>query len=226
MKNLKTNKMKSILTAIIFVGFSTMVLAQTKQEKKAGVIKIKDKKAIIAGNDRKDKDVFKISLEDLQKYSGHSCGCDVAGFLITREVLSQLFPNEIPSRRMVKVSISEYNMDLIDAISFITGTRLNRGEYTNSESDFIVDKSIAGEVGTTVIIFERKDNGKKIKVIIDRMKLLTPKELKTVSEIKKKIKKGVATDEEKAKFAKITKDIIIKELTNLPEGAITYEKIN
>jgi len=51
--------MKTILSAIIFVGFSTMVLAQSKQEKEAGVIQIKDNKAIIAGNGRKEKDDFK-----------------------------------------------------------------------------------------------------------------------------------------------------------------------
>lgn len=219
-------KTKSILALLVTLGLSMSIQAQRKEEKKAGVIKIKDNKAIMAGNDRKEKDVFSISLDDIQNYTGHTCGCDTAGFLITREVLSQLFPNEIPSRRTVKVSISEYNMDLIDAITFITGTRLNRGEYSNSESDFVVDSSIAGEQGTSILIFERKDNGKKIKATIDRMKLLTKDEMYTASVIKNKILKGEASDEEKAQFAKVTKDIIIKELTNLPEGAITYEKIN
>jgi len=217
--------MKSILATIVLVGFSTITIAQSKQEKEAGVIKIKDHKTIMAGNDRKENDVFSISLEDIQNYTGHTCGCDTAGFLITREVLSQLFPNEIPNRRTLKVSISEYNMDLIDAITFITGTRLNRGEYTNTENDFIIDNSIAGQQGTTTLIFERKDNGKKIKATIDRMKLLTQEEMYTASVIKNKIIKGEATDEEKAQFAKVTKDIIIKELTNLPKGAITYEVV-
>lgn len=219
-------KRKSILTLLVTLGLSMSIQAQRKEEKKAGVIKIKDNKAIMAGNDRKEKDIFSISLNDIQNYTGHTCGCDTAGFLITREALSQLFPNEIPSRRTVKVSISEYNMDLIDAITFITGTRLNRGEYSNTESDFIVDNSIAGEQGTTIIIFERKDNGKKIKATIDRMKLLTKEEMYTASVIKNKILKGEATEDEKAQFAKVTKDIIIKELTNLPKGAITYTKIN
>lgn len=219
-------KTKITLALALLLGLSNVVNAQSKQEKKAGVIKIKDNKAIMAGNDRKEKDVFNISLNDIQNYTGHTCGCDTAGFLITREALAQLFPGEIPSRRTVNVSISEYNMDLIDAITFITGTRLNRGEYANGKSDFIVDSSIAGEQGTTTIIFERKDNGKKIKATIDRMKLLTKDEMYTASVIKDKILKGQATAAEKAQFAKVTKDIIIKELTNLPEGALTYKSIN
>lgn len=219
-------KTKIALALALLVGLSNAANAQSKQEKQAGVIKIKDNKAIMAGNDRKEKDVFSISLDDIQNYTGHTCGCDTAGFLISREALKQLFPNEIPSRRTVNVSISEYNMDLIDAITFITGTRLDRGEYSSSISDFVVDKSISGNEGTTTIIFERKDNGKKIKATIDRMKLLTKDEMFVASVIKNKILKGEATDAEKAQFAKVTKDIIIKELTNLPEGAITYTMIN
>lgn len=219
-------KTKIALALVILFGLSNAVNAQKNIDKKAGVIKIKDSKAIMAGSDRKEKDVFTISLEDVQIYTGHTCGCDTAGFLISKEVLSKLFPNEIPNRRTVNVTISEYNMDLIDAITFITGTRLNRGEYSNSKSDFVVDKSIAGNEGTTTIIFERKDNGKKIKVTIDRMKLLTKYEMYVASVVKNKIIKGEATDVEKAQFAKVTQDIVRKEILNMPDGAITYEVLN
>ena len=219
-------KTKTTIVLTLLLGLNTTINAQENIDKKAGTIKIKDNKAIMAGNDRKEKDVFTISLEDVQIYTGHTCGCDAAGFLITKEVLSKLFPNEIPNRRTVNITISEYNMDLIDAITFITGTRLNRGEYSNSKSDFVVDKSIAGNEGTTTIIFERKDNGKKIKATIDRMKLLTKDEMYASSVIKNKILKGEATNAEKAQFAKVTQDIVRKEILNLPEGAITYQALN
>ena len=66
----------------------------------------------------------------------------------------------------------------------------------------------------------------KIKATIDRMKLLTKDEMYAASIIKNKIIKGKATNEEKAQFAKVTQDIVKKEILNLPEGAISYEVLN
>lgn len=219
-------KTKNILSLIAVAFILTGVKAQGNLYEKAGIIQIKDQKAIMSGSDREDKDLFKITLEDVGIYTGHICGCDAAGFIISKNILEMLFPGQIPNRGSVKVSISEYNMDLIDAITYITGTRLDRGKYTNSESDFIVDPSLAGNEGTTTLLFERKDNGKKVKVIIDRMVLLTKDEMYAASVIKSKIMKGEATEDEKGIFAKSTQDIVRKEILNLPEGSFSYFILN
>jgi len=215
------------IITIIAIGllFATNLSAQNMKKiyKKAGVIKIRDKKVNLSGTVRKDKDIFKISFKDIIKYNGHACGCGGAGFLIAKESLNKLFPNTIPNRRSVKVSISEYNMDLIDAITLITGTRLNRGELTKKESDFVIDTSLAGKKGTTTLVFERKDTGKKLKVVIDRSKLLSKEEMMVIKTIKPKIINNTATARERKKYADTTQAIVKKEFTNMPKGSITYE---
>lgn len=218
-------KIKVIAILIIGLLFGSNLSAQDMETiyQKAGSIKIRDKKVDLSGTVRKDKDIFSITFNDIIKYNGHACGCGGAGFLISKEVLNKFFPNKIPNRRSVKVRISEYNMDLIDAITFITGTRLNRGEFTKKESDFIIDSSIAGKKGTTTMIFERKNDHKKLKVVIDRSKLLSKEEMMIIKTIKPKIILGTATKSERKKYAETTKAIVKKEFSNLPEGAITYE---
>lgn len=219
-------KIKSIILAVLIGVISFSANAQTNLYQKAGQIKIKDPKAIIAGTIRPDKDVFTITLEDIGKFDGHICGCNTAGFLITKTVLKKLFPKGIPNRNSVKVSISEYNRDMIDAICFITGIRLNTGQYTGKDNEFVVDKSLAGKKGTTTLVFERKDNGKKIKVVLDKNYLLTKDEMMTIMTVKPKIANKTATTAERKKFAQVTRDIVEREITNMPEKAITYIEIN
>jgi len=200
--------------------------AQSNLYSKAGVIKIKDKKAIMSGTFGKKDGIFEITLNDINKFNGHACGCGAAGFLITKQIFDMFYPEEIPNRRTMKIRISEYNMDLIDAIMFITGNRLNRGELTNTESDFVIDPSMAGDKGTTTMIFERKDNGKKIMAIIDKRILLTKDEMQTLATIKPKVGKGTATKQEISKYGKTTQAIVKKEILNLPEGAFTFTRLN
>lgn len=192
---------------------------------KAGTITIRDQRASMSGTPRAGGDVFELSLEDVGLLTGHTCGCDTAGFLITRHALETLFPGEIPMRGTLKVAVSDFNPDLIDAIAFITGARLNRGEFTGGESDLVVDRSLAGPEGTLTLVFRRKDNGRGLKAVIDRKVLLTPAELHTTSVVKAKIMKGEASDDEKRAFAQTTQDIVQRELTAQPAGAIVYTPI-
>jgi len=216
-------KVKNLLIAvIILLGFTAN--AQTAIYKQAGEIKIKDKKADVAGTMLKDKDVFTINLFDIGKYDGHICGCNTAGFIITKNVLEKLFPNEIPTRNSMKISISDYNRDMIDAISFITGNRLT--QYAGKKDEFVVDKSLAGSKGQTILVFERKDNGKKIQVVLDKNFLLTKDEMLAIKTIKPKMAKKEATKAEMQKFAEVTRGIVEKEIINLPDNAITYKVLN
>jgi formylmethanofuran dehydrogenase subunit E len=192
--------------------------------RRAGTIVIRDPRATMSGTAKSD--AIELSLEDVGLFTGHTCGCDTAGFLITKHVLATLYGSETPSRGTLAISISEFNPDLIDAVAFITGARLNRGEYTGGKSDLVVDPSIAGAAGTTTLIFERKDNGKRIKAVIDRGALLTKDEMRVATVVKGKILKGLASDEEKEEFARTTQAIVRKEITALPEGAFVYTPLN
>jgi formylmethanofuran dehydrogenase subunit E len=216
-------KLKSliIVSAALLVGFSAN--AQVALYKKAGEIKIIDHKAHVAGTQLKDKDVFTISLEDVGKVDGHICGCNTAGFLITKNVLKQLFPGETPIRNSMKISVSEYNRDMIDAISLITGNRLT--QYAGKNDEFVVDKSLAGKKGTTVLLFERRDNGKKVQVVLDKNFLLTKEEMVAIMTIKPKIAQKQATPSEMKKYASVTQAIVKREIMGLPENAITYKEL-
>lgn len=192
--------------------------------RKAGTIQIRDRRATMSGTATNDN--LTLTLEDVGLFTGHTCGCDTAGFLITKNMLALLFPGQTPSRDTLTVSISEFNPDLIDSVAFITGARLNRGEYTGGKSDFVIDKRIAGPEGTTTLLFERKDNRKQVKAVIDRRVLLTKDEMRVASVVKDKILGGLATDDEKKEFAATTQEIVRKEITALPEGAIVYTQLN
>ena len=192
---------------------------------KAGVIKIKDNKAIAAGTMRTDGNIFTISLEDIGVFDGHICACNTAGFIITKNVLAMLFPGQTPMRNSMNIRMSSYTQDMVDAIEFITGNRLDGGKYTEKKSDFVIDTTLQGEKGTVTFIFERKDNGKKVKVVLDKKVLLSKEEMNIFTVIKPKMAKKTATKEEKEKLRKATMEVVEKEITNMPKGAITYEAI-
>lgn len=189
---------------------------------KAGTIKIIDKKAIAAGT---MSNMLNISLEDIGVFDGHICACNTAGFIITKNVLSKLFPGEIPMRNSMYIKMSSYTQDIVDAIEFITGNRLDGGKYTNTKSDFVIDPALQGKEGTVTFLFERKDNGKKIKVVLNRMVLLTQKEAYAFMQIKPKMANRTATKEEKQELRNATISVVKKEILNMPKGAISYEKL-
>ena len=216
---------KMIYTVLFIFAISSISMAQKTTNPvyaKAGIIKIKDKKAIAAGTAWKDGAILSISLEDVGLYDGHICACNTAGFIITKNVLEKLFTEETPMRNSLNITMSAYTQDIIDAIEFITGNRLDGGKYTKKPSDFVIDPSLQGEQGTVTFIFERKDNGKKIKVVLDKRMLLSKNEMAIFTQIKPKMAKKTATKIEKKQLKEATIAVVKKEITAMPKGAITY----
>ncbi|MCK4441522.1 MAG: hypothetical protein KAU90_05920, partial [Sulfurovaceae bacterium] len=148
---MKKTIFKTLLTTIVT---TSIALAGNPLYDKAGTINIIDHKAMVAGSKAPGKDNFAISLEDTGIMTGHICGCTTAGFLVTKNALKKLYPNSTPLRRGVNVAISTYNIDIIDAITYLTGTRYNRAE---TNYDFILDPTLQGDKSTITIRFTRKD---------------------------------------------------------------------
>jgi len=73
-------KIKNLVLVMAMSILSFTSNAQQNVYKKAGIIKIKDHKSIIAGTIRNDKDVYSISLNDIGKFDGHICGIIQLGF--------------------------------------------------------------------------------------------------------------------------------------------------
>ncbi|MCK4441172.1 MAG: hypothetical protein KAU90_04150 [Sulfurovaceae bacterium] len=207
---------KTLLTTVVA---SSMALADNPLYEKAGTINIIDHKAMVAGSKAPGKDKFAITLEDTGIITGHICGCTTAAFLVTKDALKKLYPDTMPLRRGVNVEMSAYNMDIVDAVTYLTGTRFNRAE---TNYDFIINPDLQGKKGTITIKFTRKDNKKSITAVIDRMKILTKDEAKIVKTIKPKVKAKTASKEEIMKLAKTQQVVVKKLITDLPKDAITY----
>ena len=209
------------IKALSIMAFATIQLfANNPLFEKAGVLDIVDHKAMVAGSKAPGKDIFHISLEDTGIITGHICGCTTAAFIVTKNVLKKLYPNEPIQRRGVNVSMSVYNMDIVDAITYLTGTRFNRAE---TNYDFILDPSLQAKAGTITIRFERKDNKKSVTAVIDRMKILNKEEAQVIETIKPKVAQKKATKAEIMKLAKIQQQVVKKIITSLPTDAIVYK---
>lgn len=214
-------KKTSLLKTISLVSLVTAQLwAANPLYEKTGKIDIIDHKAMIAGSKAPGKDIFHISLEDTGIITGHICGCTTAAFIVTKNALKKLYPDTTPLRRGVNVAISSYNMDIIDAITYLTGTRYNRAQ---TNYDFILDPSLQGRDGTITIKFTRKDNKKSVTAVIDKMKILNKQEVKVIQTIKPKVQKHQATKSEIMQIAKTQREVVKKIITALPKGAIVYK---
>ena len=188
---------------------------------KAGIIKVKDPMASLVGYRKAGEDFFEISLDDVGKYSGHVCAGISSGFILVKQVLEKLYPNgEVPVRGQIRVA-AQNGGDQLDVASYITGARAFYGRQEVNANDLIIDKSLAGQKGTFTMIFQRKDNGKMVKAVFNKLKLMTPEEIKTVMPIKQRIEEGKATQKDKEQFAKLVHSIVERAITNMPEGVIT-----
>jgi len=214
-------KKTSLLKTISLISLTTVSLwAGNPLYEKTGTIDIIDHKAMVAGSKAPGKDIFHISLEDTGIITGHICGCTTAAFIVTKNALKKLYPNTTPLRRGVNVEMSAYNMDIVDAITYLTGTRFNRAQ---TNYDFIINPSLQGKEGTITIRFERKDNKKTVTAVINRMKILNKEEANVIQTIKPKVMQHKATKSEIMKLAKIQQEIVKKVITALPKGAIEYK---
>ena len=211
---------KKIKAISMIVLVTVQLWAGNPLYEKAGIVDIIDHKAMVAGSKAPGKDIFHISLEDTGIMTGHICGCTTAAFLVTKNVLKKLYPDSIPQRRGINVAMSGYNMDIVDAITYLTGTRFNRAD---TNYDFIIDPSLQGKENTITIIFERKDTKKRIMAVIDRMKILTKEEAQIIETIKPKVAQHKATKAEIMKLATTQQIIVKKIITALPADAITYK---
>ncbi len=187
---------------------------------KAGIIKVKDTKAVMVGYRQPGDDIFEISLDDIGKFTGHVCAGISSGYLMTKQALETLYPNgEIPVRGQISIAASAYT-DHAEVAAYVVKARQGEGNKKESSS-LLIDTNIeAPEKGVT-IIFKRNDTGKMVKASFDKSKLMSPEKMQEMMPLKKKILAGKASDEEKAKFAENVQNAVKKVITDTPEGLIT-----
>lgn len=175
---------------------------------KAGVIRITDPLALEVGSAEPGQDVFAITLWDVYKFTGHVCGGVASGFLLTKEALEKLFPDDTPDRGRLKVRASRSDC-FLDPILLITGTRAPLDGSTGDHSEFVIDKSLAAGKGEVVILFERTDKKRKVKAVWSRKKMFSTLEDKErFVSLKEKVEAKTATREESEAFGAMVQQIV------------------
>lgn len=187
-------------------------------------IKLKDPKASMVGYKNPGEDYFKISLEDVGKYTGHICTGVATGYLLTSQALQLLYPNhEIPVRGQISLAGSD-RIDPYEVASYIVRASEHSGQLPESNHG-IIDSSLQNNLGIHTFIFKRADTGAMVKAEFHKYKLVDPKNIPLMLAMKEKIMEGRASEKEKLIFAERVQNMVKKVLTDLPEGVITVEKI-
>jgi len=231
------NKILVILTAAVLI-FTGTACNKTDSDKiqpsdkekmelsvyqKAGVVKVKDPKAVMVGYRKPGDDIFEISLDDVGKYTGHVCAGVSSGFLLVKNALEKLYPGgEIPVRGSICITASEHS-DHLEVAAYVVRASFDKSEE-GEKNYIIIDTTLKTSPEVITIIFKRNDTGKMVKADFDKSKLMTPEKMKEMIALKKKIMEGVATSEEKSKFAEKVQREVYKIINDTPEYLITVSE--
>lgn len=218
-------KLHLSITLVIILLFLNTIHSQEENTiyQQAGIIKLKDPKAVTVGYRQPGDAIFEISLDDVGKYTGHVCAGISTGYILTKQALELLYPNgEIPVRGQISIAASA-NTDHLEVASYVVRARQNDPE-SKGENIAFVDKSISSAAGTVTLIFKRADTEKMVKAVFNKGKLVTPELKKKMMPLKKKIMLGTASDKEKEKFAKTVQEVVKTIITNIPEGVISISE--
>ena len=157
---------KLSLIALLFLTISACNTTTEKKvaQKTAPVTKKEKREAVSPTIQVIDTDFSKgrltlkheISLKDVAKFHGHLCDGLVIGFLGINEGLKALYPNGIIDRTNTQI-ISKGSPCLTDVAVYVTGGRFQF-------NSFYVDNSIKDGI----YIIQRKDNGKAVKVAMNK----------------------------------------------------------
>ncbi|MCK4223736.1 MAG: hypothetical protein KAX39_01060 [candidate division Zixibacteria bacterium] len=186
-------------------------------------IKIKDPMAVVAGSTKPGENVFEIGIDDVGMYTGHICPCVAGGYKLTELALKNLYGTQIPERGKIRV-VANASSEPLEVVSYITGVRIFYGAEED-KSDLVVDKNLNGEKGDVIMIFQREDTNKAVKVTFHKHLLSSPEERGKCKILKKKIMEGKATQEEKEHFWKTKQGKVKKILLDSPEGLFEVEEL-
>lgn len=166
----------------------------------AGEVTVSDPMASLTGSLPYDKENIKISLIDVAKYTGHVCAGVASGFIMTKMALKELYLDGIPKRGQIRLKANEGH-DLLDVAAYITGARAHFGRGEINQNDISIDPSLGNPQLKKIIIFERKDNGKKVKAVFHVDKMIQTEKRKRMKEKMMRVLSGNASDQEKSEVA-------------------------
>ncbi len=210
---------KALVTTIIVLA-APHLFAETHWAKfynEAPVIQVIDPMATLVGSVPEDKNVLDIHLTDVGLYTGHVCPGVGSGYMLTRLALKALYPDQIPRRGQVRVAAMAPSA-LLDVASYITGARAFYGRGKINAHDLAIDPSLdPKQPGTFVMVFQRKDTGKAVKVVFYKSKLIAGSRQKALNSYFHKAFQGKATDKEKEEMHKELQSLVKRVLVDTPE---------
>jgi len=148
------------------------------------------------------------TFEEAVKFAGHSCGAVAGAWTITRKALEALYPNTLPVRGRIKVTMpgseDEWYVGVFgEVISYITGAAPKTGfpgaEFGRAYNRRLLmtykEKPAGTPPAKMVWVFERTDTGAKVAIRYDLSKI-KPVQTDERTEMGAKVARGQATPEE------------------------------
>lgn len=134
-------------------------------------IRVQDPKAAAIGAVAAGREpVFEIALTDVGLHFGYIYPPIIVGYQMTGLALERLYPEGIPVRGRIRVA-SQSETDFMLAASYITGARPFYFVRGVAASDLVVDPSLR-RPDAYVMVFQRKDTGRAVRVQFNRKALL------------------------------------------------------
>jgi len=184
----------------------------------APVIRIVDPMANLVGSVVDGQDTLTIRLTDVALYSGHVCPGVASGYMITSIALAALYPDSIPVRGQIRVAASAPN-GIFDLASYITGARAFYGRHKINGHDLALDPSLKPEnPAEFVIVFQRKDTGKAVRVAFHKTQLMSAEQQKAFKSFQKMVVNGTASQQQKRETWAQIQSIVKTVLVATPEG--------
>ena len=170
-------------------------------------------------------DTLEITLEDVGKYIGHICPGVAGAYKLTQLAFESLYGTEIPEHGKIRVASNSPSVAL-DVASYITGARSFYGCGHAGTGNIAVDKNL-GSKGDMIVVFQREDTGKAVKITFYKILILCHLETKveTFAPLKKKIEEGKATQEERERFRKLKQEMVKMVLLNPPSELFKVKKL-
>ena len=214
---------RTLIALVLLLGCFSSVVAEVKWAQnfysKVEPIRVKDPMAVVVGSAKPGDEVFEISIGDVGMYTGHICIGVAGAYRLTQLALEALYGDEIPERGKIRVAANSSSVAL-DVASYITGARAFYGCGEANKGALVVDEDL-GKEGDFIMVFQREDNGKAVKVTFHKHIFLYPER----KILEKKILEGKATQEERERFRRREQEKVRQLLLDPPSGLFEVEEL-
>ncbi len=207
---------------IVFVLFAflltaSLTFAQTNWlpdfYDQAGYIEIYDAEAVQVGSVVPGQPL-RIGLKDVGLFTGHVCPGAASGFVLTKMALEALYGDDLPQRGQIRIATMPDN-DLANVAAYICG--ILPMNLLSKHPDLVIDPKLKPQKpGKLILIFQRKDNGRMVKAVFNKAKLMNPKTIKAIHAYKAKFARGQVSIKEIKKMGAVFQNMVKKIVLKTP----------